>query len=327
MSLMRLKVLLTALLLFTLALAAGLGIAIHWRPTLPALASPSAVRSPADDAGGLQAQFFGTSTVLISDGRTRLLCDGFFTRPSWLRILALPLTPDETRIQQALALGGVSQLDAVFVAHSHHDHALDSGRVAARTGAVLYGSASTHQIARADGVAATQMRLLQPEQAQTVGGFKFTAIETPHSPGAVFPGTIAETFSFPARLSAFKEAQSYSFYIEHARGKVLIVPSANYRVGAFANVKAETVFLGIGGLGKQPEAFVQSYWREAVLLTGAKRVIPVHWDDFGLGLDEPLRAMPYALDRVDLGLQRLQDLAMQHGIVLQMPRAFESFGL
>jgi L-ascorbate metabolism protein UlaG (beta-lactamase superfamily) len=327
MALMRLKVLLVAPVVLFLLLLAGIGIALNWRPLLPLVGEVRPVTQPAAEAGLLQAQFFGTSTLLISDGATRLMCDGFFSRPSWLRLLATPLEPDEARIQAALAQGDVTTLDAVFVAHSHHDHAMDAGRVAARTGALLYGSASTHQIARGDGLAPERMRLLQPGQAQVIGSFTLTAFETPHSPEPVFPGFITEPFKFPARLSQFKEGQSYSFLLEHARGNLLIVPSANYRPGAFAGVKADTVVLGIGGLGRQSNDFVQAYWRETVVQTGAKRVVPVHWDDFGLGLDEPLQAMPYALDRVDLGLSRLQELAASHGVEVQMPRAFMRFQL
>lgn len=324
---MRRKTLLATLLALVLLLLVGIGVALHWRPRLPALGEVRPLAQAAPEPGQLHGQFFGTSTLLISDGTTRLMCDGFFSRPGWLRLLATAIEPDEARIQFALKQGGVTSLDAVFVAHSHHDHAMDAGRVAAKTAALLLGSESTHQIARGDGLAPERMRLLLPGRAQAIGNFRLTAFETPHSPDPVFPGFITEPFHFPARLPQFKEAQSYSFLVEHARGNVLIVPSANYRPGAFAGVKADTVVLGIGGLGTQPMDFVQAYWRETVVQTGAKRIIPVHWDDFGLGLDQPLQAMPYALDRVDRGLGRVQALAASQGVELQMPKAFVRFQL
>lgn len=321
------KVLTAASLAIFLSLLAGIGIALNWRPELPDVHEVRPVTPSGAEAGLLQAQFFGTSTLLLSDGVTRLLCDGFFSRPSWLRLLATPIEPDDARIQHALSHGSVTTLDAVFVAHSHHDHAMDAGRVAARTGAMLYGSESTHRIARGDGLAPERMRLLQPGRAQVIGSFTLTAFETPHSPEPVFPGFITEPFRFPARLPQFREAQNYSFLLQHARGSVLIVPSANYRPGAFAGVRAGTVILGIGGLGRQSSDFVHAYWRETVVQTGARQVIPVHWDDFGLGLEEPLQVMPYALDRVDLSLRKLQALAAGSGVEIQMPRAFVRFQL
>lgn len=321
------QALLTAVALFAALLLAGLAIALHWRPVVPVLPTVRPLAGEVEPSGSLNAQFFGTSTLLISDGSTRLMCDGFFSRPGWLSLLALPLAPDHARIQAALAQGGISKLDALFVAHSHHDHALDAGEVARRTGAVLIGSESTHRIAQGAGLGAERMRVIQAGQALVLGAFELTAIETPHSPEPVFPGLVGEAFQFPARLAQFKDAQNYSFFLRHPRGNVLIVPSANYRPGAFAGLKADTVFLGIGGLGKQSDEFVRTYWHETVVVTGATRVIPVHWDDFGLGLAQALQPMPYALDRLDVSLAKLQALAVSQAVELQMPSAFQRFHL
>jgi L-ascorbate metabolism protein UlaG (beta-lactamase superfamily) len=34
------------------------------------------------------------------------------------------------------------------------------------------------------------------------------------------------------------------------------------------------------------------YLQEVVDAVGARRIVPVHWDDFTRGLDEPLRPLP-----------------------------------
>ena len=39
----------------------------------------------------------------------------------------------------------------MFIAHSHHDHALDVAYIAKRTGARVYGSDSTLNLARGEG--------------------------------------------------------------------------------------------------------------------------------------------------------------------------------
>jgi L-ascorbate metabolism protein UlaG (beta-lactamase superfamily) len=46
-----------------------------------------------------------------------------------------------------IALPGVTRLAAIMPAHSHHDHAMDTVVVAARTGVVIIGSESTADIA------------------------------------------------------------------------------------------------------------------------------------------------------------------------------------
>lgn len=277
--------------------------------------------------GELRAQFFGTSTILIGDGRSVLLIDGFFSRPAWWRLLALPIAPDDSRISDAMSRGQISAVDAIFVAHSHHDHALDSARVAGLSNAVLHGSDSTLNIARGEGLPPGQMRLMQPGKPIQIGDFTITAIEALHSPGAVFPGIISEPLALPARLPRFKEAQNYAFHFRHPGGNVLVIPSANFIPGGLAGVKADVVFLGIGGLGKQSDAFIRTYWEETIVSTGAKRVIPVHWDDFGMALGQPLGAMPYLLDRVDTSVKRLQALATKTQVVAEMPRSFAPFSL
>ena len=40
------------------------------------------------------------------------------------------------------------------------------------------------------------------------------------------------------------------------------------------------VFLGMGGLGKLSDAYIENYWQEMVVRTQAKHVYLIHWDDF-----------------------------------------------
>ncbi|WP_327425866.1 hypothetical protein [Streptomyces sp. NBC_01236] len=72
-------------------------------------------------------------------------------------------------------------------------------------------------------------------------------------------------------------------------------------------------------LGNQTPRFLHTYWDEVVLATGAQRVILVHWDDFFTGLDQPLRPMPYLLDRLDITMSRLLPLARRDGIDVVLP--------
>lgn len=112
--------------------------------------------------GRLRAVFRGVSTVLLDDGDTAALTDGFFSRPNIVSTLARPIRPDARRISAALHRAGITQLAAVFVAHSHFDHALDAPRVAARTGAQLLGSEPTAQIAAGYDFPAHRMTVVTP---------------------------------------------------------------------------------------------------------------------------------------------------------------------
>jgi L-ascorbate metabolism protein UlaG (beta-lactamase superfamily) len=56
-----------------------------------------------------------------------------------------------------------------------------------------------------------------------------------------------------------------------------------------------------------------------VRAVGARRVVPVHWDDFFRPLSKPLRALPYIADDLDASLRTLDGLAERDGVKLEMP--------
>lgn len=82
------------------------------------------------------------------------------------------------------------------------------------------------------------------------------------------------------------------------------------------------VLLSVGLLGKQPEAFVRTYWREVVKATGARVVVPIHWDDFTRPLSEPLRHLPRPLDDVPAALSAIEALAAADGVQVKHLTAF-----
>src|SRR5689334_5109935 len=88
----------------------------------------------------------GVTTLLIDDGSSAVLTDGFFSRPGLLSVGLRPLAPNVPRIDGCLARLGVDRLAGVLPVHTHFDHAMDSAVVAERTGAVLVGGSSAAQI-------------------------------------------------------------------------------------------------------------------------------------------------------------------------------------
>ena len=275
----------------------------------------------------INAQFMGTTTLLFDDGKTKILSDGFFSRPSIWRLLTSKLSPDEVLIDSALSTAGVTRLDAIFVAHSHHDHAMDTARVALKTGAMVFGSPSTRNIVLGDRLSPERAQVFEDGKSYAVGDFTIVVFQTPHSPGAAFPGTVDQPLSLPSSVSDYREGGNYSFLLQHGSASILLVASANFTPGKFKEVRANTVFLGVGGLGKQSEEFISDYWREVVQTVGATVIIPVHWDDFTRSLNEPLRPMPYALDDFDKSMKALLALAKRDKVQVRLPVAFTAFGV
>lgn len=277
-------------LFLTLALlllaAALLAVKYFHRPGLDEYAARLLVAAPPANAPALTAAWFGTTAVLLSDGDSALFVDPFITRPEgWLRMLSnQPIAPDEEKIARTLSKVKLNNLEAVLVSHSHHDHAMDAGVVARLTDAALVGSASTLNIGRGSGVMESRLALASPGEPMKFGAFTVTFIESKHAgaTGGKPTGDIIEPLKTPARYLDYKQGGTYSILIEHALGNVLVHGSAGFVPGALKGRRADWVMLGV--------AFVNdydAYLRELVDVTGATRVIPLHWDDFTRSFDEP----------------------------------------
>jgi L-ascorbate metabolism protein UlaG (beta-lactamase superfamily) len=278
-------------------------------------------------SGGLRTTWLGVSTVLIDDGETAVLTDGFFSRPGPVRVLLGRLRPDTARITAALDRAGIDRLAAVFVVHSHYDHALDAATVAELTGAQLLGSASTRNIARGQGLPAERFETVVLGEPMTFGGCTLTALPARHTPGDLSPGRIDAPLPPAARAREFRTGECFSLHVRHAEGALVVHASTNQVPGALAGHPADVVFLGIALLGRQDEDFRDAYWRETVAATGARRVVPIHWDDFTRPLDRPLRPIPRPFDDVPRALAWLQARAVAEGVELVRPEPWRPIRL
>lgn len=274
---------------------------------------------PAAGPAPLTVTWAGVTTLLIDDGTSAVLTDGFFSRPSLLRVGAGRIAPSAPRIDGCLARLGVRRLDAVLPVHTHFDHAMDSAMVAERTGAALVGGESVMHLGHHRTLVAT------PGTPERLGAFDITLIVGNHCPPDRFPGPITAPVRPPVRASAYRCGEAWSTVVHHRPSdrRLLIVGSAGFVPGALAGQRAEVVYLGIGQLGLQPERYLVDYWAETVRTVGARRVVLIHWDDFFRPLDRPLRALPYAGDDLDVSMRVLAGLAEQDGVGLHLPTLWQ----
>lgn len=268
--------------------------------------------------GGLGVTFLGVSTLLIDDGTSAVMTDGFFSRPRLLDVLLRKITPDAERIDECLTRAGVSKLEAVLPVHSHYDHIRDSAEVAARTGAQLVGGTSTAMVGHA--LPDEQKVIATPGEPMTFGAYEITLIESSHCPPDRYPGAITAPVVTPVKASAYKCGEAWSIVVKHTSGaSVLVQGSAGFVAGALDDVEADVVYLGVGQLGVQSQDYIQTFWREVVTAVGARRVVLTHWDDFFRPLSAPLRALPYAGDDLDVTMRILGPLAAKDGVALHFP--------
>ena len=255
----------------------------------------------------LTLKWAGVTTLLVDDGTSALMTDGFFSRPGLATVGLGQIAPSRPRIDDSLKRLGVDRLDAVLPVHTHFDHAMDSAVVAARTGARLVGGESAAQVGIGGGLTEDRLVVATPGVPVTLGAYDVMLFESEHCPPDRFPGVITEPVKPPVKTSAYKCGEAWSTLVHHRASdrRLLIVGSAGFVPGALAGYRAEVVYLGVGQLGVQPEPYLVDYWTETVRAVGARRVVLIHWDDFFRPLTKPLRALPYAGDDLDVSMRVL----------------------
>lgn len=271
-------------IIVVLAAAAGRLLCTFEEPAVdPAWALTASTNIP---DGSVTVRYTGTSTLLFSDGETDWMVDGWFSRFGPLEFMFSKIGPDKAAIALGLERNHVDRLAVVIPIHSHFDHAMDAPEVARRTGAVLLGSPSTANIGRGWGLDESQIRIAVGGEPIRFGQFTITLIETNHfafpdpalAERALADPLIKEPLVPPVGAMEYRVGQPYAIHVSHPLGRWLIQGSAGYIEGSLTDYDADIVFLGVGGLGAQTEAYREAYWRETVAATGARRVIPVHWD-------------------------------------------------
>ncbi|MGH7887762.1 MAG: MBL fold metallo-hydrolase [Candidatus Binatia bacterium] len=276
---------------------------------------PASARAEAGKKN-LTVMFLGVTTLLFDDGETAIMTDGYFTRPVLSSLASIK--PDKDMIARSLQRAGVKSLAAVIPLHTHFDHALDSPVVALQTGALLVGSSSTANIGRGYGFPDNRIRTVRNGETLRFGRFSVTFVVSAHLPINFALGEITAPLSVPARASDFKMGANYALFIEHDGRTILIQGGAGFVAGGLKGRKADVVYLGIGGLGTRDASYKEAYWQEIVRSVGARRVIPVHWDDFYKSLDEPLAPFP----DFDASMQFLLERGKKDGVDVRLPSAW-----
>lgn len=280
------------------------------RPNIARYSNRFSVPTARSDAP-LSVTWMGVATLLVDDGSSALMTDGYFSRPGLARVAAGKVSPSAERVDGCLARANVSRLTAVIPVHTHIDHAMDSALVADRTGAQLVGGESAANVGRGYGLPEESLVVAVPGEPIQLGAFDVTLVESHHCPPDRFPGVISAPLTPPVKASAYRCGEAWSTLVHHRPSgrRLLIQDSAGFVSGALAGYRADAAYLSVGQLGLQPPSYLLEYWTETVRTVGVRRVILIHWDDFFRPLSKPLRALPYAADDLDLSIRILDELA------------------
>lgn len=231
---------------------------------------------------GVRVTAMGTTMFLVDDGDTQVLIDPFLTPvPLWAAATNRPVATASGVVDAALNRVQANRVEAVLVSHSHHDHALDLAHVAHRTGAAVHGSVSTLNIARGGDVSEDYLHMLDVSTRIDIGQISVQVIASRHSPNPLGGehATIDAPLRQPVGIKAYTEGGTYDFLISAGGQQMLFKNSAHWIPGALDNLEVDVLFLGVGGLGKADDAFVDGYLQATIGTLRPHTVVPTHWND------------------------------------------------
>ncbi len=247
-------------------------------------------------ATGLTVQFLGNTNILLDDGETRILTDGFFSRPPAYTVVFGEVSPNTSRIKDCLNRAGIKDLDAVIPVHSHFDHAMDAPVVAQLTGATLMGSSSTLNIGRGLKLPEDQMVQAPLNKFISIGKFEIMFIASEHweypdpdQQKRLLHQGISTPLVPPASIYDYKEGISYTLLIKHEGVNIAIQGSAGYKENVIPDFDADIQFLAIAGIELMDETYNRKYQKYVIDAVNPEVIVPIHWDDFTVPLDEGLK--------------------------------------
>jgi L-ascorbate metabolism protein UlaG (beta-lactamase superfamily) len=236
--------------------------------------------------------------------------------------------PDQPRLALALAM------------HGHYDHVMDLSYIAGWAGAPMLSDPSidplwseTRELTKrrpeafnwtqAEGARLPMKNYLEPHaKAMPLKSLNIRLFETEHNDnlisGWIKPATPGH-FRFPSLIWNMGLGRNLSVLVQHEEQNMLFIGSAGKIGSVFsdANVKADVVFLSIGGVSVRPENEWDEYWSNVVLATEAKRVFLTHWDNHQKPLTAPdHRLKPTIFENHDAVYAHFRMLAARDGVLL-----------
>lgn len=274
----------------------------------------------------MKITYLGTTVLLFDDGKDQLLFDAYISRPGGLlQAGTAKLKTDKKLAETLIHRFRINRLRGIFISHSHFDHVLDAPYFSQRCHAHIYGSPSALNVARGGDIQEENLHSYEDTMEYSIGDFHIQVIPSIHSKAHWYNDDLGQTIDEPLRQpagkNAYKEGGSFDFLITHKKKNYLIRPSFNYQKGQLDDIRADVLFLGIGGLAKADKKTRNMFFKETIEKVKPELVIPVHWDNFFSKLKRQKYFMPTAFEKANKSLYLLADYCGRQGIdcVVQLP--------
>lgn len=240
--------------------------------------------------GPVSLTYLGVAGWRLDSGSHTLLVDPFFTRVRAHDDTTV-LLPD----MAAIAQFAPARADVILVGHSHYDHLMDVPTIAKRTGAIVVGTESTANVARADGVPSEHVLVARGGDTLALGEFEVRVKHGLHSLTGQENVPIPRNVTLPMPASGYGEGGTLQYVVRVDGRTVLFIGTANVIDGELSGERADVVVMATGLRGKIP-----GYTCRILRAVGHPHtVLANHFDDFGAPLT-PHAPLGDADDRADL---------------------------
>ena len=170
------------------------------------------------------------------------------------------------------------EISFLILSHTHFDHFMDVPAIAKKTGARVYGSPNTCMLSRQLDVPTEQLQCVSAKDAFQAGSFSVQSIMGRHPwiPGYGY-GKLRHDLEEPLRLRDYRMDSNLSFRVKVGNISILIWNSTRTE-GA---MPADTLIC---------RAVSNDKWYKHLMDAVRPRlVLPAHWDNFFVPLDQPLQ--------------------------------------
>jgi len=243
--------------------------------------------------------YLGTAGWQITDGKTTILIDPYLTRakyPSPNDAVAKddprPQVGIDSIVESDTAVidAHIQRADYIFLTHTHPDHSLDMPYIARKTGALVIGTESTANLARASGVPAAQIRAVKGGEELAFDTFSVRVIHSlhgifaPQQPGRLPPAIplFPANAKPPIRFGQHVEGGTLAYLIRIGGHQILVFGSMNYIENELKGLRPDVALIGA-----MPERqYIESYTPRLMKVLGNPPIVfPTHWDRFNVGYE------------------------------------------
>ncbi len=281
---------------------------------------------------------YGAAGWKISDGRTTVLLDPYFTRLRYagkrFGLLPAPSSPGDQRKAYSfdeIVPSDVETIDRhidhadfILISHAHFNHCMDAPHIAKRTGALVLGNYSVRNIARAYGVDADQLISLRGGEDYAFEHVSIQAIPSLHSAlsdkryfdAGIVPDDLPQG---PLPLKAFSEGGTLAYLVRFQHHEVLLFGSMNYIEREVQGLRPSIILVPAA----RPRLQVRDYTRRLLAATQfPPTVVATHWD---------IQTFPYGANQA-VALEQAQtfiaevEAADPHAQIV-LPLHFETFSV